>query len=278
MSEHNSTFIRAVAYYRKSNTDDGKSVAQQREWALNACKVEGLDLAAEHTDQAKPGHETARRTEFLRMIEFYEAEANAGRPVGAVVCWAADRFSRSDSFETGAFIWRLMQAGVGRMLTATEGWIDFADANARIIFNVTQDTGRHQYVRQLAQATLRGRIDSAKKGRWMNRAPWGYRLDADAGRLMPYPETSPHARWIFEHYADAEDGVLRIAQALTERGVPSPSAKGPWTANAVHCVLRNPAYLGDTVFGKRVSGKFFAMLDLRPAPRPGRFSRSPANA
>jgi site-specific DNA recombinase len=124
---------------------------------------------------------------------------------------------------------------------------------------------RHQYVRQLAQSSLRGRIDAAKKGRWLTRAPWGYRLEN--GRLVIDPATADVARWIFAHYADSEDGVLRIADALNERGVTPPGGKGMWTANAVHNVLRNPVCLGDTVFGRRVSGKFFAMVDLRPAPR-----------
>jgi hypothetical protein len=51
--------IRAVAYYRKSDEDDGESVEQQREWATQAAPREGVQIVREFTDQAMAGWDTA---------------------------------------------------------------------------------------------------------------------------------------------------------------------------------------------------------------------------
>jgi DNA invertase Pin-like site-specific DNA recombinase len=104
--------LRAVAYYRKSNDDDGSSIDQQREWARAACKREGVELVNEFADQAKKGHETATRTAFHEMLKFCQQQARQGNPIDAIVCWHHNRFSRADSQETSWFIWEFRKAGV----------------------------------------------------------------------------------------------------------------------------------------------------------------------
>src|SRR5438552_2901749 len=89
--------LRAVAYYRKSNDDDGSSIDQQREWAHTACQKEGIELVREFADQAKKGHETATRTAFHEMLAFCQQEARRKSTVRAIVTWHTNRFSRSDS-------------------------------------------------------------------------------------------------------------------------------------------------------------------------------------
>src|SRR5262245_29181123 len=81
------TPIRAVAYYRKSNDDDGSSIDQQREWARRVAAEKGVAVEQEFADQAKKGHETATRTAFHEMLAFCQGEARKGQPVDAVLCW-----------------------------------------------------------------------------------------------------------------------------------------------------------------------------------------------
>src|SRR5262245_39942360 len=102
--------IRAVAYYRKSNDDDGSSVEQQREWAhkavARACEAvdrQPIELVREFTDQAKTGWNTAKRTDFHEMLKFCQDEKRRGHPIDAILCWNANRFSRADSQETSWF-------------------------------------------------------------------------------------------------------------------------------------------------------------------------------
>jgi hypothetical protein len=65
--------LRAVAYYRKSNDDDGGSVDQQREWARTACEKEGgegtnidaIMAEIDRQDAAEAG-EGGRKVETLK--------------------------------------------------------------------------------------------------------------------------------------------------------------------------------------------------------------------
>ena len=94
--------LRAVAYYRKSNDDDGGSVDQQREWARTACEKEGGELVREFVDQSKAGWDTAKRTDFHAMLAFCQEQARAKNAIDVVVCWPTNRFSRADSLESAA--------------------------------------------------------------------------------------------------------------------------------------------------------------------------------
>jgi DNA invertase Pin-like site-specific DNA recombinase len=266
---------RAVAYYRKSNEDDGCSVEQQKEWAREACAREGVKIVREFTDQAKKGHETASRADFLEMLEFCRRQAGRGTPVDAIVCWHPNRFSRSDSQETSWFIWEFRKVGTNRIFTASHGWRDFRRMEDRILFNIEQDASNHQYVINLARDSTRGRIRAARKARYNGGSvPYGYRLALDAQGEKYYalgPDVEVEAvRWIFRAYADTEIGVRGIAEELTRRGVPTGTGRPYWGQSTVRGILSNPAYLGRTVWNRRRGGKFFAVAgdQVRPRERP----------
>ncbi len=264
--------IRAVAYYRKSNEDDGNSVEQQREWAHQAAARESVQIVREFTDQAKPGWDTANRTDFHEMLRFCQEQRRAGTPIGAVLCWNANRFSRADSQETAWFIWEFRKAGTGRMLTATR-WIDFARMEDRLLFNIEQDTSHHPYVINQSRDATRGRIKAARKGQYLGGpVPYAYRLVADADgrkRLVPGPEQEIETvRFIFRTYADTKLGIRGVAAAVSRRGVPSPSGKPFWNPNTVQEILTHPAYLGYAVWNRRSEGRFFAVVDCQAAERP----------
>lgn len=261
--------IRAVAYYRKSNEDAGESIDQQRAWAAEACLREGVLIVREFEDQAKSGLDTARRSGFLAMIEFCEQQDKLGRPVEAVACWHANRFSRADSLETSAFLHQLVKAGTTRMLTQGK-WIDFKKSEDRMIFGLEQEATSHRYLTDLSAATLRGKKTKAKNGTFMGgRPPYGYRVDRPepvpglagehrrpAGRLMPDPDRAAVVRGLFEQYATGRLSLKGLADDLRARGVPSPTGRPLWTDATVSKLLRNELYLGDYLFGRHTYSKF----------------------
>jgi site-specific DNA recombinase len=276
--------IRVVAYYRKSNDDDGNSVDQQREWAHEVCPKEGLALVREFADQAKRGWETDRRTEFHEMLDFCRQQARQGTPVDALLCWNANRFSRADSQETSWFIWEFRQAGVGRMLTATR-WVDFSRMEDRVLFNIEQDTSHHPFVINSARDSTRGRIKAARGAGYNGGGiPYGYRLALGPDgkpRLVLGPALEVETvRWIFRTYADTKKGVRAIAEELTRRGVPTATGLPQWSQSTVRDILGNPAYLGRVVWNRRRGGKFFAVVDCRVTPRKeaGAGGRNPQEA
>jgi hypothetical protein len=279
MQINSTTPIRCVAYFRKSNNDDGGSVAQQQEWARTAAPEENFTLIAEFTDQAKPGHETAKRTAFHAMLAFCQEQHRQGSPVEAIVCWNPNRFSRSDSHETSWFLWEFRRAGVHKMFTASNGWRDFRKMQDRVIANIEQDTSHLPYVVNLAHDSTRGHIDAADRGQWNGGpAPYGYRVhhvekivDGKWKRipekLERVEEEAAIVEWLFRQYADTDTSMNALAFRLNKDGVPSPQRKGLWSQSTVRTILANRKYLGHMVYGERTEGKFWGVVDMKVKER-----------
>ena len=287
------TTIRGVIYCRKSNDDNEDSVKQQDAWAREAMEREGITLAhAPFVDQAIKGWATETRSDLHAMLEFCQEERKRGRRISVIVCWDTDRFSRSDSNETGSFIWDFRQCGTSRMFAKTDGWLDFSRAEHRLLFNVKQDMMNHQYVRNLAQNSTRGRITGALDGRWQGGdIPYGYRPEKEwvtkkgitkerTARLVLGPDAEVRiVKEIFQLYRDGF-GQRAIADRLNSHGIhgiPSPRGK-MWGTNTVKRILNNPVYLGRLTWARRREGIFFAVVEteVTAIPEDGTAGRSVA--
>jgi site-specific DNA recombinase len=281
MSSHSTTPrpVHAVAYYRKSTDDGGESVKQQRDWAHEVCPREGIEIVAEFTDEAVAGHDTARRGDFHRMLQFCQEQAKLKRPIEMVVCWHANRFSRADSQETDWYIWEYRRIGVARLFTSSRCY-DFDKPDDRLVFGIEQETGNHKYSRDLAEASTRGRLDGAREGRWQGGpVPYGLRAETEkvtrkgrtyyrTKRLVLGPDGEVAVvRRIFREYADTFAGFRAIANRLNAEGVPPPRGKA-WGTNTIKHILRNPVYLGRLVFARCRGGKFYGVVNAKPAPLP----------
>jgi hypothetical protein len=280
--------IPTVFYGRKSNQDDGGSVEQQREWALAAAPRENIEIVREFADQAKKGHETATRTDFHDMLAFCQLRAKQGQPIEAVMCWHPNRFSRSDSHETGYYLWLFRQAGVRRMFTA-RGWTDFSRMEDRLLHGIEQEAANHRNVVELARDCTRGRLTGAGAGRWMGGSiPYAYRPELEkvtvkgktrwrTARLILGPDQEVRVvRQLFIDYANTPVGLRGLAQRLTADGVPSPRGhKLGWGSNTIKRILKNPAYLGRIVWGRLTKGKFFGVVNGELVPLDGSRRRCP---
>jgi site-specific DNA recombinase len=133
-----------------------------------------------------------------------------------------------------------------------------------------------QSKREITRTRIRVRTAMAaqarEQGRYLGgRPPYGYRL-ADAGphpnkahaawgrrawKLEPDPATAPVVEWIFAQRL-AGHSLARITRALTEAGIPCPSAADPgrntgqkWSQTTVRAILANPRYTGRQVWNRQ---------------------------
>jgi DNA invertase Pin-like site-specific DNA recombinase len=273
-----SEFIQGVAYHRMSSNDQEGSIEQQQKWAADACARAGIEIVEEFIDAAKPGHETAKRTAFHRMLEFCRERYERRNPIDAIVCWHTNRFSRSDGIETSWFVHEFRKAGVNRMFTA-DRWIDFRRMEDRILFGITQDASNHPYVQELSQNSLRGRIATAQDGFWCGGPPpFGYRIEVCGhelvnGRkkprriLVPDSDTAWLVTRLFHEYATGQTSLYQLARQLNNEGAVPPRHTKAWTPVTIRGILINEAYLGDFLWNKNSSGKFFGIVDCRITQR-----------
>ncbi len=282
-----STHPRPVAYFRKSNEDDGNSIDQQREWARKACARAGFNLVEEFSDRSRSRVTTRREPGLLRC------SPTVGPPpvsanISVVVVWHEDRFSRSDSLETAATLHEFRKVGVSRMLTSQK-MIEFNRLEDRLLFGVSQEAGSHKYVVDLASSTMRGRTAAATAGRWAGGSfPYGYRPEREEVpgesrlrtiRLILGPDAEvTTVKLIFDLYANTKAGVRAVCRELAQRGILSPAGGAVWPSSTVRAIIRNPVYLGRLAWNKTANGKFIGVVDGRAMSRPSVAGRGRGNS
>jgi DNA invertase Pin-like site-specific DNA recombinase len=278
---------RAVAYYRTSTTRQEASIEEQRDWAHRVGPLRGVELVREFEDFGIPGDEVKHRPGLRALFRFCEEEADAGRPVEALVVWDRDRFSRADSITTNACIYRLMEAGVSRMLTSS-GWVDWSDPVQRTMGAIDQEFGKQGYVRSLSKSVSRSCLERARKGQWTGgRYPYGYTLGPDKHLAPADPQRAEAVRWAFRTYLLTDTSAQRIAAELEARGVPPPDyyadgnertrerrsrrpagralASGRWNGWGVEAILTNPVYTGAIHYPRTHKGKYHSVRPGEPA-------------
>ncbi len=112
----------------------------------------------------------------------------------------------------------------------------------------------------IAERMRRGRLTKFRSGQLLpwTRAPYGYRLDVERPRdpallTIDAPQAATISE-LFYAYADGGVSLHKLAVGLTERGLPSPTGKGYWTANTIRLILSNPCYTG-TAYSNRTRMK-----------------------
>lgn len=247
--------ILAVAYFRDSD-DKQDSIPEQRAWARSAAKRHDVVIVREFEDHGVPGALVEHRPDLMAMLLFCEQQAAAGRPIRAVVCWDADRFSRADSIDTAACISRLRHAGTTRMLTA-EGWTDWEDDTDRMLYHLKQDLARSSFSRTMSRAVARSMLERAKQGLHVGgQIPYGYILGPDGKLALGDPREVEVVRWLFQQASSRVVSLGTLARELNDRGVPPPSRRTKrrprrvmiWVRQDVPRILDNRKYCGDFVW------------------------------
>jgi DNA invertase Pin-like site-specific DNA recombinase len=279
----------AVAYYRMSTDNQEESIPQQQGAMRPKAKLQGVEVLREFQDEGISGGRMAKRDAFKEMLAFCQEKHRQGTPVDAIVCWDTKRFSRASSIETNHYLWEFMEAGVYRLFTYSDGWIDFRREEHRVLFNLRQDISNNRDLRDRSRDVARGKLASHAAG-WYNGGPPPYgfdrlvidaegnvmerverpgkiRLKKDGWRVTLAPCERPEeievVRWLFQEFATTETSYRGLAHTLNTRGIPGPgsgTSKTPgvttWGCVVVREMLKNPHYVGDYRYGHRVSGTY----------------------
>ena len=114
-----------------------------------------------------------------------------------------------------------------------------------------------EYERTLiAERMRRGRLAKLRAGVLLpwTRAPYGYRLHPDRPRdptgVTLDPAEAALVAEIFARYLEPGASLMRVARALRERQIRSPTGKPVWGLATLRGILRNPAYTGQVYAGR----------------------------
>lgn len=237
---------RCAVYARVSTDMQGESLENQVAYAQEYVRRLGdafeLMEACIYTDFDQSGY----YTRFLERPAIQRAlsEASVGK-YDVIVFKEISRISR-DQAEHIEIVSRFTQAGV-RVIAIN----DNLDSDRPETLDLL---GIHSVMAEMESKRISSRVSTGKKmlarrGMWMGEAPIGYRVDEQLRTLVIDPDFAPTVQLIFHLFAVERLSLSRTATYLNHHGYTTKHGRA-WTRATIGQVLRNPAYVGDMVYGK----------------------------
>ncbi len=248
----------------------GDQEAEIRAWVAGQKK----QLVAVFKDEGISGSELDRPG--LNGLKAFLASSEQK---GVVVAWKRDRLVRPEDPLDGLLLEReIRQRGweIHYLMGSNAIGNPLVDA----IMGLVEHHAGGEYLRKLAQDSLRGQLRRVLAGDIPGgKIPYGYAkavVDSNGKLVRIIPRTQKHrklpeevtklvpgdaveidaVKWIYAEYVNGRRGFARLAKSLNERQVPPPSGD-VWRMGSIREILRNRVYVGDLVWNKETSARFF---------------------
>ena len=247
---------------KKHVNDDSDSIQNQKSMLLKYALSNGWDVIDIYSDDDYSGA-GVYRPDFERMIK----DCESGR-INLVLCKAQSRFSRDmeviEKYLHNKFpLWGVRFVSI----------VDNADTQVKGNKKARQINGliNEWYLEDLSENIKKSLSNKRDDGLFMGSfAPYGYIKSPENKHKLIIDEVAAEVvRKIFEHYKNGL-GYYRISQILNKEKIPTPSiykrnsgskfvcptldySKTEWNMDTIYRMLRNHAYIGNLVQGKRTS-------------------------
>ena len=187
------------------------------------------------------GESLAERIEISKVLERIEDKNVLG-----VACADPQRLSRGSLTDCDILIDRLRFTNT---LAITPMMVyNLNNKMERRFFQDELMRGR-DYLEYVKEVLWRGRVQSAMQGKYSSpNAPYGYdKVKIGKDWTLQENENADVVRLIFSLYVNEDMTPFKIAEKLTEMGIPS-ATQGKWARSSVLNILNNKHYDGKIVF------------------------------
>lgn len=238
--------MKAVIYCRVSTEgqeQDGTSLQTQLEACLTYCKARRYEVV--HKLSEACSGLTLDRPKLDELRDMVRTDK-----IDAVVVYSLDRFSR-DPVHGVILMQELEKHGVA--LEAATETVDNSEVG-KLVFYIKGYAAKLDAERR-RDATGRGKQAALKAGKMPQGTGigmYGYQWIKEYKKRIPIESEAQVVQRMFEMVADGVS-CFKIARTLNQEGIPTKSGK-KWEARTVSSMVRNPAYIGITYFG-RTTGK-----------------------
>lgn len=235
------------------------SLENQQTFFENFIEKKGWEKYDIYADEGITGTSTAKRKELKRLMR--DAEQ---RKFDAVLVKSLSRLAR-DTVDSITLVRQLKSYGIV-LITVDDNYNSFEDENEMRL------TMYSMFAQQESEAASKrvsfGIAEKSRKGVFHGTPPYGY--EKVNGMLVPNPIHAPTVQLIFRLYLHENWGWQKIANYLTDKGIPTPrqvlGAKNAgviWHETAVKTILKNPHYTGDLFQGRTKVDKMDKMFHQR---------------
>ncbi|MET2828903.1 recombinase family protein [Mesorhizobium shangrilense] len=261
--------IRAAQYLRMSTEHQTYSIDNQRDAIRDYAEIMGYDIVATYEDAGRSGLNLGGRPGLQRLLADVESRK---ADFETVVVYDVSRWGRFQNIdESAVYEYRCLMAGV-RIEFCAEQFVNDGSIGSDVLKAIKRSMAA-EHSRMLSQKTFIGHARLIRMGfRQGAKAGFGLRrqlvdqhgrpkgilpsfeyknLQADRIVLvLGPPDEIATVRWIFAHFVKTRKTQLQMARLLNTRGVLSDLGR-PWTREAVHSLLTNENYIGNSVWNKR---------------------------
>lgn len=287
----------AVGLVRCSTDMQEHSIEDQeieiRKWA----KDTGHELIMVFRDEGVSGSEL-NRPGMRALFTFLESSPEKG----TLVAWHRSRLARPEDPRQGIAL-ELKIEDLGWTIHFLSGTPNSGNVLVDAMLGLIDHHKNGQYLKDLSGEVLRTQLHRITDGDVPGgKVPYGYvKVVTDsAGDERTILRTTKHrklkeerVRWepgdeaevktvrrIFELYVGGRGGFSEIASQLNTDRRPAPTG-GKWVSGTIRDILTNPLYIGDLIWNKETSSKFFRIQGgkvllqdrARESKRPGKDRR-----
>ncbi len=243
----------AVLYLRVSSTaqvetdydPEGISIPAQRQACTRKAEQMGVQVIGEYVEPGRSATSMDRRPVFQEML----GRLRTDRDADYVIVYNLSRLNRNRVDD--AHVLMELRALAVTLISAQEN-IDETPAG-QLMHGIL--AAFNEYRSNADGADIRYKMgQKAKIGGTLTRAKLGYlnvrdtALGREVRTIAVDPERAPYVRLAFELYATGDYSLVRLAQALTDRGLRTrPTARwpaGPVSTSKLQALLRDRYYLG----------------------------------
>ncbi len=249
----------AILYAAKSTEDKKGSIPDQLVDARKLAQQRGLEVANEHTDEAKSAYHGDRGDGLTTaMAECERLSAEHGSC--ALIVQHSDRLARGDAKQARHLIEIVLWALKGdvQLLSVQDPEI-LAGGDMALLLGAVGGMRNHQDSKRKSLAVKAGAHRRVQRGLHHGRAPYGYR--SESGKLVIVPAEAAVVRRIFRECSEEGLSQRETARRLNRDGIRA--QRGDWTQGTVSKVLRSPVYAGKLTFHREVlDGIHEPIIDL----------------
>ncbi|WP_027085513.1 recombinase family protein [Cohnella panacarvi] len=238
--------IKCAVYARVSTDKQGDSIENQvsqcQEYISRLGSLYDAENLLIYRDEAVSGYYTSvfHRAEMKQAIK--DAREHKFK---LLVFKEVSRVGR-DKQENPAIIGMFEQYGV-RVVAINDNYDSLNKDN--ITFDILSVLSE-QESKKISARVSSARKQKARRGQWGGEPPIGYVVNAVTKKLEVDPVWKHIPKTIFDLYVYEGLGTFKIALCLNNQGYRSKNGS-LWCRETVNQVLRNPAYIGNVVHGKR---------------------------
>jgi DNA invertase Pin-like site-specific DNA recombinase len=207
---------KAILYVRVSTdeqADKGYSLQHQEERLRNYCSLQGIEVVAFFREDHSA--KTFERPQFNSLLEFIKKNK---RVADLLLFLKWDRFSRNAG-DAYFMINSLNKLGVEPQ--AIEQPLDLTIPENKIMLAFYLAAPEVENDRRSLN-TIAGMRRAKKEGRWIAKAPIGYKMirnERNQPIVVQDPATAPIMRWVFEEIANAVYSAEMVYKKAKEKGL-----------------------------------------------------------